>query len=151
MMRDGLPTFRGMDTDRLRQLIADVNKAFYDRVYTDPWLQVVFQGRRQEHLETQQTDFMLGAFGGPKTYCGRSPADAHPHILVSESMWQRREALLRQAFAEARLPEEMQVKWIRIDEAFKNAIIKRSAADRSRRFATDSIIAPTDPALRSAT
>jgi len=75
-----------MNPDRLRRLIADVNKAFYDLVYTDPWLQVVIRGRRPDHLETQQTDFMLGALGGPKTYCGRSPADAHPHIFVDESM-----------------------------------------------------------------
>jgi len=139
-----------MDTDRLRQLIADVNKAFYQRVYTDPWLQAVFLGRRQEHLEAQQTDFMLGAFGGPKTYCGRSPADAHPHIFIDESMWQRRETLLRQAFAETRLPDEMQEKWMRIDEAFKHAIIKRTLADCTKRYATDTIIAPADPALRSA-
>jgi len=140
-----------MDTDHLRHLIARVNKAFYDRVYTDPWLKVVFQGRRQEHLEAQQTDFMLGAFGGPKTYCGRSPADAHPHIFVDEAMWQLRERLLRQAFTETDLPEAMQEKWIRIDEAFKHAIIKRTVADCTKRYVTDTIIALPDPAMRNAT
>jgi len=139
-----------MDNEQLRTLIASVNKAFYDRVYKDPWLKVVFQGRRQEHLEAQQTDFMVGAFGGPKTYAGRSPTDAHPHIFVDESMWQLRETFLRQAFAETRLPEEMQTKWIRIDEAFKHAIIKRSVADCTKRYVTDVIIALPDPEMRKA-
>ncbi len=140
-----------MDDNQLRSLIADVTKAFYDRVYKDPWLKEVFQGRRREHLEAQQTDFMLGAFGGPKTYSGRSPSDAHPHIFVDESMWQLRETFLRQAFAETRLPEEMQKKWIRIDEAFKHAIVKRAVTDCTKRYVTDTIIAPPDPAMRKAT
>ncbi len=139
-----------MDDDQLRRLIAGVNKAFYHRVYNDPWLKVVFQGRRQEHLEAQQTDFMVGALGGPKTFSGRSPSDAHPHIFVDESMWQLRERFLRQAFAEMRLPKELQDKWIRIDEAFKRAIIKRSLSDCTKRYVTDTIIAPPDPAKRKA-
>ena len=139
-----------MTDDLLRRLIADVNNAFYNRVYKDPWLKMVFQGVRQEHIEAQQTNFMVGAFGGLKTYSGRSPADAHPHVFVNESMWQLRETFLRQAFAETRLPAEMQEKWIRIDEAFKHAIIKRSLADCRGRYTTDAIIAPPDPAMRKA-
>lgn len=81
---------------------------------------------------------------------GRSPTDAHPHLFVDEWMWQQREIFLRQAFVEARLPEEMQAKWIRIDEAFKNAIVKHSVTDCTKRYATDTIIAPPDPAMRKA-
>jgi len=44
---------------------------------------------------------------------------------------------------------EMQKKWIRIDDAFEHDIIKRSVADCTKRRATDTIIAPTDPAMRS--
>ena len=138
-----------MDNEQLRSLIAGVNKVFYDLIYRDPWLKVVFQGRRQAHIEAQQTDFMLGAFGGPKTYSGRMPSDAHPHIFVDESMWQLRETFLRQAFAETRLPEELQEKWLRIDEAFKPSIVKRSVADCKKRYVTDAIIAPPDPARRN--
>ena len=138
-----------MDDDRLRSLIAAVNTAFYARVYADPWLTVVFQGRRREHLEAQQTDFMVGAFGGPKTYAGRSPADAHPHIFIDESMWQLRETLLREAFTETCLPQDMQEKWLRIDEAFKLRIVKHSVADCQGRYKADPIIALPDPVQRT--
>lgn len=147
---DQPPRLDEMDSDRLRSLIAGVNKAFYARVYRDPWLKVVFQGRTQQHLEAQQTDFMVGAFGGPKTYAGRMPSDAHPHIFIDESMWQLRESMLRDAFAETGLPEEMQRKWMRIDEAFKQSIIKHSVAECRKRFATDTIIALPDPVVRTA-
>ena len=137
-----------MESDRLRHLIASVNKAFYTRVFADPWLKVVFQGRTQEHLEAQQTDFMVGAFGGPKTYAGRAPSDAHPHIFIDEPMWQLRETLLRDAFTEAGLPQDMRIQWMRIDDAFKSRIIKHSVAECNKRFATDAIIAIPDPAVR---
>lgn len=129
-------------------MIAAVNKAFYDRVYKDPWLTQVFRGVPQEHIERQQTDFMVGAFGGPRAYAGRSPADAHPHIYIDEEMWQLRERLLIEAFQETRFPEDMQKKWLRIDEAFKQAICKKSMDDCKGRFATDEIIAVPNPAGR---
>lgn len=66
-------------------------------------------------------------------------------------MWQLRESMLRDAFAETGLPEEMQIKWMRIDEAFKQSIIKHSVADCRKRFATDAIIALPDPVVRTAT
>lgn len=82
-----------MEHVELRALIASVNKEFYDRIYKDPWLSQVFRGVAQEHIERQQTDFMVGAFGGPRQYAGRSPADAHPHIFIDEEMWELRERL----------------------------------------------------------
>lgn len=129
-----------MDFTLLKQQIAAVNKAFYDRVYRDPWLSKVFAVVRQEHIESQQTDFMLGAYGGPKNYSGRSPSDAHPHIFVDEEMWQLREKFLKEAFAETNFPEELQARWIKIDEAFKRAIVKGSFEDCKKRFTMDEII-----------
>ncbi len=129
-----------VDFINLKQLILKVNKAFYDRVYKDPWLSEVFKEVRQEHIESQQTDFMLGAFGGPKNYSGRSPTDAHPHIFVNEAMWQQREKLLKEAFVEINLPEELRGKWIKIDEAFKKAILKKDLSDCKKRYTMDQII-----------
>lgn len=83
---------------------------------------------------------MLGAFGGPKNYSGRSPSDAHPHIFVDEEMWQLREQFLKEAFIETNFPEDLRAKWIRIDEAFKKSILKNSIDDCKKRYATDEII-----------
>jgi hemoglobin len=140
-----------MDFKDLKDQIAKVNKAFYDRVYKDPWLGQVFESVSQEHIESQQTDFMLGALGGPKRYSGRTPADAHPHIFVNEEMWQQRERFLKEAFVETNFPEELRAKWIKIDEAFKAAIIKKDYADCKKRYTTDEIIYyPAPPIKKSA-
>lgn len=134
-----------MQSDELRALILRVNMAFYDRIYKDPWMKKVFRIVPQEHIVNQQTDFMLGALGGPKVYSGRSPSDAHPHIFVTEKMWQRREAHLVAAFAEVGVSEEIRVKWLKIDNAFKRAIVKTSVGECQKRFTMDEIIDEVDP------
>ncbi len=129
----------------MRALVARVSKALYDRVYRDPWLLLVFRVVKQEHIESQQTDFMVGAFGGPKNYSGRSPADAHPHIFIDKEMWALRRRYLLEAFDEAGVPEEMRDRWLKIEDAFKRAIVKGSPADCTGRFFTDEIISHLNP------
>lgn len=139
-----------MEFDALRKQIIEVNKAFYERVYKDEWLSQVFAAVRQEHIVNQQSDFMLGALGGPKRYSGRSPFDAHPHIFIDEEMWQLREKYLKEAFQETGLPSELQDRWIRIDEAFKQAILKKDVAACKGRYTTDQIIHIPKPAGKKA-
>ena len=136
----------GMDYDLLKKQIHRVNKAFYDRVFKDQWLGAIFKDVNQAHIENQQTDFMIGAFGGPKVYSGRNPIHAHVHIFVNEEIWILREKYLKEAFLETDLPEEVRVKWIKIDEAFKNAILKKSYNDCTKRFTMDEIVYYPSPA-----
>ncbi len=45
-----------------------------------------FEGINQQHIESQQSDFMMMLFGGPKIYGGRMPKDAHDHIMVTDEL-----------------------------------------------------------------
>ena len=127
------------DTE-LYNLVLKVNQAFYDRVYKDPWMSKVFAVVDQKFIESQQTDFIVGAMGGPKKYSGRAPQDAHPHIFVDEDMWNLREKFLIEALNEVKAPEWIKERWIRIDNAFKKAILKNSIDDCKKRYATEEII-----------
>lgn len=130
--------------DELYALVLRVNKAFYERVYHDEWLSLVFESIPQTHIELQQTDFIVGALGGPKRYNGRSPRDAHPHIAVDEAMWSLREQFLLEALVEARAPEWLREKWLKIDNAFKSGIL-RHADECKKRYFTDQLIIVPDP------
>lgn len=134
-----------MDYVKLKEQLYRVNKAFYDRVYKDPWMSKIFRNITQEFITSQQTDFMLGAFGGPKNYAGRSPQDAHPHIFVDQEMWDLREKYLKEAMIEVGFPQDLSEKWIKIDEAFKKSILKNSVSDCTKRFTTDEIIYEPSP------
>lgn len=134
-----------------RATLEKVHKIFYDKVYGDPWLGKFFAAIDQKHIESQQTDFMSMLFGGPKSYSGRMPIDAHEHIMISEELFASRTALLRQSLVEAGLGPVETDDWLRIDTAFKNVLIKRSAAACKKRFFSDDILDFANPSeLRKA-
>lgn len=140
-----MPTTLSREDQELLDFLRKVTKAFYDHVYKDPWLKKVFALIPQENIQSQQAEFMLGAFGGEKIYSGRSPKDAHPHIYVDEEMWNLREHYLRLAFTECAVPKEMQERWIKVDEAFKKFIVKKSHSDCQPRFKLDPLIIEENP------
>lgn len=127
-----------------------VTEEFYERVYKDEWLKLVFQSIPKEFITSQQIDFMVGAFGGEQRFSGRSPKDAHPHIFVTDEMWMRREELLREAMVAVNCPAEICEKWLKIDNAFKKFIIMKSPMDCQKRFGGDEIIIVPNPAKKAA-
>lgn len=131
-------------SEEFKTHIFNVNFEFYELVYKDEWLKKMFVNIAQEVITQQQTDFVIQAFGGPANYCGRMPADAHPHLFVTEKMWERREQYLMMAFEKLNTPEEIRNKWLKIDNAFKNIIVKKSFDQLSKRFFTDEFIIVSD-------
>jgi len=128
-----------------RDTLDRVHKVFYDEVYAHPWLGKFFAHRDQRALEDQQSDFMSGNFGGPKVYGGRNPERAHEHMFVSQELFDLRHKMLSDAIIACGVAEEQRLKWLKIDAAFAPKIVKDSAADCVKRFATDDILAFPKP------
>ena len=135
----------GLNEQELYDLILKVNKAFYDKIYEDAWLKDIFSVIKQDIIETQQTDFIVGALGGPRRYCGRNPKDAHPHMVITDEMWDLREKYLSEAFEEVNCPQEIRDRWHKIDESFKFAIIQPDPAKAKKRYNGDEIIDVPNP------
>lgn len=123
-----------------RPTLARVHRIFYDKIFSHPWIGKFFSGIGQQHLEDQQTDFMLMLFGGEKSYHGRMPIDAHMHIMITEELFALRTRLLQDSLNEAGIAQTEQDDWLRIDAAFKKVLIKKSIKDCKKRFHTDEII-----------
>lgn len=117
------------DTE-LYNYIYQASKEFYQMAYEDMWFKRFFRNIDQEIITTQQTDFMVQNFGGPKRYCGRMPKDAHPQVWVNEEIWQYRENLLKEAFRRINTPHDIQEKWLKIDNAFKHVIINSAGVEQ---------------------
>jgi hemoglobin len=123
-----------------REMLMKVSKIFYDKLYKDPWLSQYFKHTKQTTIESQQVDFMTGALGGPKIYCGRNPTDAHLHILITEEVFQARKKFLIESLKEADAPQLLIERWLKIDEAFKNAMLKNNISECVKRWTTDEIL-----------
>jgi len=134
-----------INDNELEDWLQKINKVFYDKIFTDPWLSIVFKGIDQEFIQSQQTDFMLFAMGGPKRYSGRGPDQAHPHIFISEEMWQHRENILKSSFSEIAAPIFIAEKWLKIDQAFKSKIVMKDPSGCKPRYAVDEFIIVPKP------
>lgn len=134
-----------MSIEEVEKIIHSVNEVFYELMYEDPWLKDIFKHVDIKFITEQQTDFILMAFGGPKRYRGRNPNDAHPHILITNEMWEVRESYLKQAFAKVNAPEWLAQKWLNIDQAFKEGIVNHVASNLKPRYASDEYIVVPNP------
>lgn len=123
-----------------RDYLTKVVKKFYDKVYAHPRLKLYFLKTPQKHIENQQIDFMIGALGGPRIYMGRNPKDVHPHILITEELFELRNELLIEALKEERASVLLIERWLQIEAAFKNSIVKTSVVECKGRYKTDEIL-----------
>ena len=122
-----------------RAMLQKVTKIFYDKVDKHPWIGQYFAEIPQEYIENQQVDFMQGALRGGRTFSGRMPADAHMHMVISDELFDLRNQLLSEALQEAGVPEDLQIIWLGVDEAFRSVIVK--GEDRAeKRFKMDEIL-----------
>lgn len=127
------------------EVLRRVHSLFYDAVFAHPWFREVFPAGEQARLESQQTDFMTQNFGGPPVYRGRLPETAHPHIMITDEMFDERLRLLSNAIERAGVSDEHRERWLRIDGAFRGRIVKASIDECTGRYRNDPIIDVSDP------
>jgi hemoglobin len=128
-----------------RLTLDKVHKIFYDKIYAHPWISNYFNGIDQAIIESQQSDFMAQAMGGPSMYCGKLIIPAHKHMFISEELFELRTQLLIESMNEAGVSAAHQEKWLKIDQSFKKGIIKKDQTECSTRFNSDNIVYFPDP------
>lgn len=128
-----------------RPTIARVIKIFYDKVFAHPWIGQYFRNIPQEHIENQQVDFMSRSLNGPNMFSGRTPKDAHVHMVINDELFDLRNRLLTEAMNEAKIPLDLQEIWLKIDEGFRGIIVK-DASKAKGRWTTDPVLNFKKPA-----
>jgi hemoglobin len=123
-----------------RNSLIAINKVFYDKVYKHPWLKLYFEKIPQDHIETQQVDFMQKVLGGENIYVGKAPPVSHTHMFITDELFEVRKQLLCEAFAETKTHPEMIDKWLSLDESFRRVLVKKSPTECVPRFKTDPIL-----------
>jgi hemoglobin-like flavoprotein len=103
-----------------------VHERFYEVMFNHPWLGQFFFGKSEEVLITKQTQFMVAAFNGPNNYTGDTPAFVHMHMYITDEMADLRERILRQAILDEGLSESIADRWLKVDQSFRPAIVKKS-------------------------
>jgi len=128
-----------------RECIERVHTIMYDKLFEHPWLKGFFEGKKRWLLESQQTEFMMGVFGGPRIYAGRGPFEAHKHMYITEEVFDVRHELLREALVEAKVPEELHERWLRADQSMRRAVEKKSMDQCKGRYNNEAILVVPKP------
>jgi hemoglobin len=123
-----------------RPCLERVHKIFYNKLFSHPLLGQFFKNVKQETQEAQQTDFMSQPMGGPAVYSGKFPIPAHSHMYITEKIFNMRSQILRESIKEAGVSDDLAMRWLEIDSAFKNGIVKKSLEDCKPRYIGDEIL-----------
>lgn len=125
--------------------LEQVHRLFYDEVFAHPWLGRFFEGIDQAFLEDQQTAFMAAVMGGPKRYVGQYPRPAHRHMFLTDELFDLRNRMLGEAIAAADVPAELAAEWLRLDNSFRNAVVKKTVDDCEQRYPFEPLMIIDDP------
>jgi hemoglobin len=111
-----------------------VLQSLYDKLFDDPIVGFLFQGRDKSRIVALQLGFTCHFLGGPQAYDGRPLPEVHAALPILPGHFDRRHFLLGQVLDEQHVPEEVKRVWLRIDEALRPSILAagEDARDRTR-------------------
>jgi hemoglobin len=109
-----------------------VLQSLYDKLFDDPIVGFLFQGRDKQQIVELQLGFTCHFLGGPQQYEGRPLPDVHAALPLLPGHFDRRHLLLAQVLDEQRVDDGVKRVWLRIDEALRPTILAAGAAARER-------------------
>jgi truncated hemoglobin YjbI len=114
--------------DGLSEILLD----FYSRVYDDPRLAPFFEGVTRARAIEKQYQFLRQIFTGEPVYFGDRPRNAHHWMVISDELFDHREALMETCLRRYGLADHLVTRWRTVEEAFRKQIVK--AEPRGKRI-----------------
>ena len=90
-----------------RSSVSAAVELFYERVTGDELLAPFFEGVDMRRLKGHQAAFLVAALGGPDGYRGRSLAEAHRQLQITDAHFDRVAQHLGDTLASLGVPAEM--------------------------------------------
>jgi hemoglobin len=109
-----------------------VLQSLYDKLFDDPMVGFLFQGKDKARIVEQQLAFTCHFLGGPQTYTGKPLPAAHAALPLLPGHFDRRHRLLEQTLAEQNVPPEVKRVWLTIDESLRSSILATGEAAREK-------------------
>jgi hemoglobin len=118
--------------DRVREIL----QALYDRIFIDPMIGFLFEGKDKAHIVDQQVPFTCRFLGGPQVYEGKPLPAAHAHLPLLPGHFDRRHRLLQQVLDECNVPPDVKRVWLQIDEALRPSVLASAEEAREKTHQT---------------
>jgi hemoglobin len=114
----------------IRRVVATL----YDKLFMDPIVGFLFEGKDKQHIVGQQVAFTCAFLGGPQRYRGRPLPEAHASLPLLPGHFDRRHKLLCEVLETHHVPEVVRAAWLAIDESLRTSVVLagQSARERTR-------------------
>lgn len=109
-----------------------VLSSLYDELFADPIVGFLFRGHDKERIIDQQVALTCSFLGGPQRYEGKPLPDAHASLPLLPGHFDRRHRLLEQTLTRHRVPAEVCIEWLRIDESLRTSVLAAGSKARER-------------------
>lgn len=106
------------------EVMAAILNDFYTRVFEDPVLSPYFTGVTKQRLVEKVYSFMRQVFTGEKLYFGDRPRNSHHWMVISDEIFDYREALMASCMRRHGLAEHLIERWQAIEESYRGDIVK---------------------------
>lgn len=106
------------------RVLADIMEDFYTRVYADEKLSPFFHGVTKQRAREKQHLFMRQLFTGEKVYFGDRPKNAHHWMVISDDLFDYRDALMVSCLQRQGLAGHLIERWRALENSFRADIVK---------------------------
>lgn len=109
-----------------------VLRSLYDKLFIDPIIGFLFEGKDKDHIVLEQLAFTCHFLGGPQKYEGKPLPEAHANLPLLAGHFDRRHHLLAQTLKEQNVPESVSRVWLQIDRALRSSVLNSGEEARAR-------------------
>lgn len=111
---------------RVRAVLED----FYERVYRDDRLAPFFHNVTLSRAIDKQYSFLRQLMTGERVYFGDRPRNAHHWMVISEELFDYRQALMQNRLEAHGLSDAQIARWTRLELHYRSDIVKNAACPR---------------------
>ena len=112
--------------------VREVLQALYDRLFDDPVVGFLFEGKDKAHIVDQQVAFTCQFLGGPQTYQGVPLPRAHAPLPLLPGHFDRRHRVLEQVLDACGVPADVKRVWLQIDQALRPSVLASAEEAREK-------------------
>jgi ferredoxin/truncated hemoglobin YjbI len=111
-------------------VVRAVLEDFYHALYATPELASFFDGVTIERAIEKQYLFLRQLMSGEKVYFGDRPRNAHHWMVITEALFDQRQALMLRTLLAHGLDEGQIARWQRFEQHYRQDIVKQVAFPR---------------------
>lgn len=104
--------------------IRAVLETFYAMVYADPELSPFFERVTIDRIIGKQFAFLKENIQGAQCFLGEQPRNTHNWMVISDSLFDHRQALMHKAMCDHGISDDLIARWTRYEDQFRTEIVK---------------------------